>query len=601
MADLSTLRDPPPSAPSSAVLPVSVARRIAGGRAIALAAALIALTGFAFAWVWQVGHRGLFVLDESIVFDGAWRVYQGQVPYRDFVMPFGPVTFWLEALMFHWAGVDFSTLVLTAALLSVIATLVVVRLLWLLTAGSATWSLLGGLLTAVWYQAPFGIPWMEQTAFLFDWLALLLVVEGRLGGRRTSACFVAAGVASALAILSKQNAGGLFVLVCLGCLCLPWRRAATRAPRALVAVMFYAAGGLAAALVFFAWLALRSKPAVFAHYWLSVSAGVGWERVAFWKILGTLTFQPLLGTSIALFMASSLVGVAALVRSHSGPSSGSSDELRVALCGWLCVVLPQFHSFFQLTTNNDAPNNNAFIGVCVAAAAWLLGRCLRGVIGVQFRGSSGTFDLALPRGAIWALLVAFTSVGLYSVSEGLSLAWTRSVQEFMGASFTERVSLPRARRLLWGEPTRITPQFCAGLGEMCKISGENAELERPFETLHKRDFEGIAAELERRHKNFFVFPDTTILYGLLGRPSPQPLLYFHPGQSYALADQAELDHRIVSSLRENAVELVVLERASFMGTHKLLSAFPELKRWLDHDFRLVAELGNYRLFELERR
>src|SRR4051812_20171909 len=124
MADPATFRDPL-AAPSNAM--PQAARPVA--RAVALAVALAALAAFAFVFVWRVGHRGLFMLDESIVFDGAWRVHQGQVPYRDFVMPFGPMTFWLQGLMFRCFGVDFSTLVLSAALFSVIATLVVVRLL----------------------------------------------------------------------------------------------------------------------------------------------------------------------------------------------------------------------------------------------------------------------------------------------------------------------------------------------------------------------------------------------------------------------------------------------------------------------------------------
>ena len=590
MADLSEIHEPiGASSNTMAERPRSPTTHV---RTIVVAVALAALATFSFILVWRVGHRGLFMLDESIVFDGAWRVYQGQVPYRDFVMPFGPITFWLQALMFRGFGVDFSTLVLSAAALSVIATLVVVRLIWRLTSGSAGWSLLGGLLTAVWYQAPFGIPWMEQTAFLFDLFALLLVVEARFAGQYGVVCFVLAGAASTCAVLSKQNAGGLFVVVCLGCLCLPWR-----ANHPLRAVVSYATGGLAAALAFAGWLLLRSKPQVFLHYWFSLSAGIGWQRVAFWKILGTLTFQSLLGTSIVLFIASSAVGLAALLWSHSRASVASGERARVALAGWLCLALPQFHSFFQLTTNNDPPNNNAFVGVCAALAAWLLARCLSGLLGVYFRGPGGEFELVVPRRALQVWLIALVTVALYSVGEGITIAWTRNVQEFEGASFTEHVALARASGLLWGEPTRITPQFCARIGEICKISGDKAGQERPFELLHKRDFESIAVELQRRHQNFFVFPDATILYGLLGRPSPQPVLYFHPGQSYALADQAGLDRQIVSALQNNSVELIVLERASYMGTHKLLALFPELKGWLDRNFRLAAEFGNYRLFE----
>jgi len=594
MTELSTQNlplDAKHAAPRSRFAGVSSKRR---ARLIVLGLGIVALGVFAFGWVWSVGHRGLFVLDESIVFDGAWRIQQGQVPYRDFVMPFGPVTFWLQAAMFRCFGVDFSTLVLTAAVLSVAATVLVVRLLWRLTSGSVSWSLLGGLLTAVWYQAPFGVPWMEQTAFFFDLLALLLVVEGRFAGRAASAYFACAGIASTVAVLSKQNAGGLFVAVCLGCLCLPGYRSVVRS---LGAVAAYLGGGLLAALAFLVWLSLRSEPRAFFHYWFSLSAGVGWGRVAYWKILGTLTFQPLLGSSIVLFMVSSLVGFGALLRAHSGARSTPTEDTRVALAGWLCLALPQFHSFFQLTTNNDAPNNNAFVGVCVALSGWLLSECLAGILAVRFRGADGVFEFALPRRALPGALLGIVSVALYSVGEGITIAWTRNVQEFEGATFSESVVVPRARRLLWGEPTRITPRFCNGLGEMCQVSADNAERERPLQTLRKRDFEGIALELQRRHQNFFVFPDATILYGLLGRPSPQPVLYFHPGQSYAIADQSELDQRILRSLQKNQVELVVLERASFMGTHKLFAAFPELKGWLERDFRLVVEIGNYRLFE----
>src|SRR5262245_49450456 len=40
---------------------------------------VLGVLAFSFAWVWEVGHRGLFMLDQSIVFDGAWRIFEGQV------------------------------------------------------------------------------------------------------------------------------------------------------------------------------------------------------------------------------------------------------------------------------------------------------------------------------------------------------------------------------------------------------------------------------------------------------------------------------------------------------------------------------------------
>src|SRR5688572_16285307 len=67
-------------------------------------AAYLAVVAFAFVFVWFVGHRGVFLLDQSILFDGAWRVFQGQVPYRDFYSAFPPVAFFIQALFFRISG-----------------------------------------------------------------------------------------------------------------------------------------------------------------------------------------------------------------------------------------------------------------------------------------------------------------------------------------------------------------------------------------------------------------------------------------------------------------------------------------------------------------
>lgn len=584
-------------------------------RAAAFLVALAALLAFSFLWVWNVGHRGLFMLDQSIVFDGAWRMLQGQVPYRDFVMPFGPVTFALCALMFRLAGVDFSSLVLTAAAISLVVTAVAVRLSWLLTGRSGWLALLAGAMTAVWFQAPFGTPWMEQTAFLMNLLALWGIVEGRLrvprhgvdparGSRPVLpsgwSSYGLAGVATVTAVLSKQNAGGLFACVCLGALWVPGHDR----PRAgLRATFCYAAGVALAGAAFLAWLLARSDARAFVHYWIDVSAEIGASRVVYWKVLGALVFQPLLSSSIPLFLVSSLAGVATLALSIAGRSiagrSRAGVGTRWALAAWLCVALPQFHGAFQLTTNNDASNNNAYVGLAVVCLAALIEYGLQSAPCISWNEGSERVRAPL-FGSLFvkagSLLVG--ALVLYSLAEGLMVAHGRFVQEFTpGVSFTQRLGVPGASRVLWGEPTRITPQFCSSLGDMCKISSASTALDHSYDVLQREDFEGVAGLLRQRSGNFFVFPDTTMLYGLTGRPSPQPLLYFHPGQSYSLGDQAELDRAIVDSLERHRVSTVVLERASFMGTHKLLAEFPRLDTWIAQNFELSRELGNYLVFD----
>jgi hypothetical protein len=135
---------------------------------------------------------------------------------------------------------------------------------------------------------------------------------------------------------------------------------------------------------------------------------------------------------------------------------------------------------------------------------------------------------------------------------------------------------------------------------MCRLSAAGDASERSREFLERSDFEALVAELRSRQENIFVFPDATMLYGLTGHISPQPLLYFHAGQSFLLEDRDRLDQEITQALQKNDVQLVVLERASFMGTHRQLGEFPRLSAWLQSDFQSLRELGNYRVLERRR-
>src|SRR5260370_8787571 len=113
-----------------------------------------ATLAFAFAVTWNAGHRGVFLMDHSLIFDGAWRILQGQAPYRDFYMAYGPMTFWLQALFFKLFGVTFSSMVLSASVGNVIATASIMRIGRLLTTSYPP-PVVGCILTAICFQPPF--------------------------------------------------------------------------------------------------------------------------------------------------------------------------------------------------------------------------------------------------------------------------------------------------------------------------------------------------------------------------------------------------------------------------------------------------------------
>src|SRR2546428_3272919 len=176
-----------------------------------------ALVAFAGVFVWLVGHRGFFLMDQSILFDGAWRVFQGQVQYRDFFSTFPPLAFFIQSLFFHLMGVDYSAMVVSAAVLNAAATACVIWLVRRLAPNWRSMALLAGLLTAVWFQAPFGTLWFEQTAFFFNLLAVVVLVRAASAeGYAAVSLRVVAGLLLGLSMLTKQNAGVEFVPVALG-------------------------------------------------------------------------------------------------------------------------------------------------------------------------------------------------------------------------------------------------------------------------------------------------------------------------------------------------------------------------------------------------
>ena len=112
--------------------PVSRVQRTRGGLGIPYLLACVILAAFAFAFNWATGHRGIFLCDPSVVFDGGWRILQGQTVYKDFLCPFGPLVFYIQALFFRLFGVNWSAMVLPACVISSLAALSVTRIVRLL-------------------------------------------------------------------------------------------------------------------------------------------------------------------------------------------------------------------------------------------------------------------------------------------------------------------------------------------------------------------------------------------------------------------------------------------------------------------------------------
>ena len=507
---------------------------------------------FAAGFVWLVGHRGIFLLDQSILFDGAWRVYQGQVPYRDFVTAFPPLPFYIQSFFFRLTGVDFSAMVLAAAVLNAVAAICVIWLTRHFVSDLPAVALIAGLLTAVWFQAPFGTLWFEQTAFFFNLLALVLLVKCLDSGQYVAGAYrVAAGVLLCASMLSKQNAGVEFIPIALGVAAIPQL---PQMRKAAISVFQTFAGLFLGFGVFAIWLWTFSSPADFWHCYVVLTRQIGADRISLAStVLGMIT--------VGVTLHYSIVALGALAGGISKSRTASTPVLNRGLIIWIVVGCVFYQNLFKLHTDNEIENSLPYLGL---------------IYGLSFGLFWKYAVSAEVRTATWArkgiyLCVAGIVLGL-PFYNGLRHSWDRTVQEFRaGTAFVNAVQVPKMSRVKWGEPT-------------------NFGLES---TLSQHDFEALNAWLAATKANFFVFPDSTILYGLQGRVSPQPWLYFSPGHSFLKEELPKVDEVVVDALRRNNVRVIILERDSWVGNQSLWKQMPTLEAWIVNDFEKVRQFGLY--------
>ena len=518
--------------------------------------AYIGVAVFGGVFVWFVGHRGIFFYDQSGVFDGAWRLIQGQVPYRDFYTPYGPVVFLIQSLFFRLAGVDFSSMVLSAAVVNSAAVLCVIQLIRRLLPGDVGkgTALGAGLLTCVWFQAPFGTLWFEQTSFLFNLFAMVLLVEAPFRNPRGAVSLrFAAGCLLAIAILSKQSAGFILLPVPLGVVLaslLPERR------KVITALLQVSAGMFLVACVFVIWLWTCSSPSGFWQSVVVMTGELGRQRASSVRSVSRLfEFRPTWRFVLAPLIT---FGVFAATR-------GAFSSRSRILTSWIVLSYAFLQNAFAALTLQEVWNSGGYLGL---------------INGLSFGLLSGvSLQKRHPGSRVWYRInaaIPFAIVFLFFVPgyQGYHASVSRVVQQFEpGSTFTEHLNVRGMSRLRWGDPTIVGPS---------KIT--------------RVDFEKLNSWLDGVDSNFAVFADATILYGLHRRISPHPWLYFIRDHSFLMSDIAQVDVILSNSLIKNDVKVLVLEKVSSGEDVKVLELMPRLQEWIHGHFHKTEEFGIYEIW-----
>ncbi len=510
-----------------------------------------------FGVTYVFGHLGLFAFDQSMIFDGAWRIYSGQAPYKDFLMAFGPLSFALQAIFFKLCGVTWTAMVISAATLAAIATLSVIRTMVLIFGDEHRGlALVTGALVGLAFQSVFGTLWIEQTAFFCAILGMQMVAEAlhRQPGKAWLFCG-AAGVLAALALLSKQNAGALTIAL-LGA-----GIVAISPPKPAAILKFLTAFGAGLAVVgglFAVWLFKHSDAHLFFHYAISNPSHMGGSRLSHLRLFFPPTlFSCIVGSTpwcnAVAFGAVSL----ALFEGWTQPAVGArirqSAALRLAIVFTLAV--PVVQAVFQTSTLNEVQNVLFFSGLTLG-------------LGV------GLFHLLHPASPYQRLVqLVGLLLALALPVEFLRAGYQRTVQDsFEPAHQVGRsVNIPALSRLRWLEQTYAGPKSA-----QTPIAVE--------------DVEGVYNDLVKRGQRFFVIGDSTYLYGITGTLAPTPLLYVQSNHYFTPKDVPDLDAWLLKNLQADNIQVVVREKALFAGTSV---TFPKTEKWVADNFSTAAKYGEF--------
>jgi hypothetical protein len=498
-------------------------------------------------------------LDQSIVFDGGWRILDGQTPYRDFTTPAGLVPIALQAAFFQCFGVSWFVYCLHAAVFNGLFCVLAFRLLLQLDAeapAAAFYSLLSGVV----FYPPFGVPYMDQHAFFFSLTTVVVLVEAVTTPRYLHRAWALAAIPwlFATAFLSKQIPSVL-VLPLVGLLpLLLERKVLPGALRTLLVSAAAAVGVLAAA-------AQAVDPGRLGEALFTRPGAEGRGRM-----LALLDPRAFLGQASELLRALELWSLAptilgALVLLVWRPRrSAEPEELAFWFRPLLALYLLAVCGAFVMVTDNQGENGIPFVFLAAGLVQAGLG---------TWGGRKGGRRAAVVVAGVLAVSSVWDAVRF-----NLRVNETRMVHELDGVA----AATPR-------DATAVPPGLEFLVWKL-----------HPFYRFSPRDLGEIVAFLRQEEGAIYVFGDLTILYALTGRSSAGETLWLHPGLTLPEPGQPgfpDWESRLLRDLVRRRVRFFVREsRQTYNGLR--LSQLPRLAAFVEgHRVRRLS-FGPIDLIEL---
>lgn len=149
--------------------------------------------------------------------EGAWRISQGELPFRDFGSPLGFAYWLVPAFFFKLFGPSMISLVKAQVFLNIIGGLAFRSILR--SAGAPVGvRVLSVLLYVLSYSFSNFWPWYNNSVIIFQLVGLAFLLCSLKGGKFRWLTLFAAAFFTFLSLFTKQDGGGLALLVALGIL-----------------------------------------------------------------------------------------------------------------------------------------------------------------------------------------------------------------------------------------------------------------------------------------------------------------------------------------------------------------------------------------------
>lgn len=152
-----------------------------------------------------------FYRDFSVIYEGGYRIILGQVPYRDFYIPMGPVILYMQAIFNLLFGSTALAMAIHASVLVGILALVVYRLLRLDL--NRPISVFLAICMLFSFIGLINYPWYNQTAYFFFLLAIIILIKNRNKEYVSSYELIGMSVLTMFAFYSKQDLLLMFPLI----------------------------------------------------------------------------------------------------------------------------------------------------------------------------------------------------------------------------------------------------------------------------------------------------------------------------------------------------------------------------------------------------